>query len=256
MLDRVLVLDSDCFACTGLRVQLAGHGYDVVHAEHAELGLEVVRTQRLCAAILELQVPRAAGARRERLASAFDLIRDMRMIAPGLAVVILTHDGGHLEGFLALMRAGVRGIAYKLKGLSAEQLAHTLGRIRAGQTEIDPDVVSQAHDLAEHLVQQLTPEEAPWVERALETLPQLTRQEARAARLLAASHNLAGIAQRLAIQRADTLVGRVYVKLGLDDLPRQAGHLRQNSILIKATQINDCRAAGLTVVSQAMVQSA
>ena len=241
-MSKILVIDEDGFARTGLMVQLGERGYSVLSAADAVTGLALADAP-LSAAIVEMQVPAEpqAGTRRRRV-SAFELIQRLRLLQPHLAILILTHDDSGLDGFLELVRAGVRGIAYLLKGISVDTLTQTLARIQLGQTEIDPDVAPCSQDLGRALLTDLTDEERPWVERALDGNAQLTPQETRAVQLMAASHNLAGIARRLAIVRADTLVGRVYVKLGLDDMPRQAPHLRQNAILIKASQIERLRA--------------
>ncbi len=245
-MSQILVIDDDGFARTGLTVQLGEHGYSVVSAADAASGLALARGT-LAAAIVEMSVPAHPHAGpRDRRVSAFELIQSLRQTQPHLAVLILTHDDRGLDGFLSLVRTGARGLAYLLKGIGIDTLLQTLPRILLGQTEIDPDVAIAGQDLGQALMTDLTDEERPWVERALEGTAQLTPQEARAVHLMAASHNLAGLARRLSIVRADTLVGRVYIKLGLDDMPHQAPHLRQNAILIKASQIDHLRSRGRT----------
>jgi len=237
-MNRIMALDRDAFARTGLRIHLIPHGYEVLEAGHVHAALELLRTMHPKAVILDLALPAGPGSdSNSGEACGFETVQALRRIMPTLGVVILTHSRDQLDAFLTLVRQGVRGIAYKLKGIQPDQLAEVLRRVMAGGTEIDTGVAGATQDLAEHLLRRLTVEEYPWVQRALGMLDLLTPQEARAVRLLASSHNLAGIAHNLAIQRADTLVGRVYVKLGLDEMPRQAQHLRQNAILIKATQI-------------------
>ncbi len=234
----VLVVDDDPFMREGLRLFLEHNGFRVDLAGDAATAWERLQAAPPAAALVDLALPAAPSAPAAP-AVGLELVRQIKAQYPAIGVVILSAYEHYLDEVLLIIRGGARGLAYTLKGRRSAGLLTALERVLAGHVEIDPEVrVDQPLQPGEILAQ-LTAEERPWVEQALARFPDLTPQEARAAYLLAASYNSQGVARRLGIQRADALISRVYGKLGLDELPAHAPHLRQVAILIKTCQIRD-----------------
>jgi DNA-binding NarL/FixJ family response regulator len=97
--------------------------------------------------------------------------------------------------------------------------------------------------LADELIERLEPVERRWVEHVAATLEQLTPRERDVAERIAASHNIEGIAQALDItaKTVENHVGRVYHKLGLNDMRQESPDLRRAVVLAKAYLIHDLR---------------
>lgn len=238
---RLLIVDDDPFMREGLRLFFDSRGFEVLAAEDARQAWQCIETAAPEAVLVDLALPADIHAPPET-AVGLDLVRRIKAAYPAIGVVILSAHEHYLDEVLALIRGGVRGLGYKLKGRRSANLLLALERVLAGHIEIDPEVRVARPGLVEEILRQLTPDERPWVEQALASFPSLTPQEARAAHLLAASNTTHGLARRLNILRADALITRVYNKLGLDN-PTLAGmELRQVALLIKTCQIWDLQA--------------
>lgn len=235
----VLIVDADEFERLGLRMALTAYGYDIHEASDQGSALELAHRIRPVAAVVDISIPADGSALAwSRTKNGISLTRHLKSILPDLGVVLFSAYEQHLDDFLDLLSGGARGLAYCLKGRRVEALATTLERVLAGRVEIDPEVHTRAHTIANELRDRLTPAERPWIERAVRSWPRLTAQEARAAASLAASCSPDGVARRLGIQRADNLICRVYAKLGLAEVPAESPDLRQVSLVIKAHQIH------------------
>jgi DNA-binding NarL/FixJ family response regulator len=132
-------------------------------------------------------------------------------------------------------------MVYKLKGCKPAALLQAIFDAMAGHVFIDSEVMLNPHTLADDLFARLTDAERPWVEEAIRGLDELTTRERDVARLLAASHNVNSIARSLSIsaKAAENYIGRVYHKLGLGEMAKQASDLRKIVILAKAHMIKE-----------------
>lgn len=241
---HILIVDDDAFVRDGLRLYLESQGFQVREAGDETTARAAITAAPPEAALIDISIPPDPQAPRwANTDFGLRLTRWIKDQHPAIGVILLSAYEYYLDEVWSLLTAGVRGLAYRLKGRRASLLLETLRQVLNGHVEIDPEVQARRPRLADELSHLLTPDERPWVERAVQGFASLTPQEARAAHLLAASHNTHGIAQRLALQRADTLISRVYDKLGLAALAEQAPHLRQIAILIKACQLHDLRQA-------------
>lgn len=240
----LLIVDDDALVRHGVRVLLELWSYDIYEAGDKQTALGLASEHAFDAALVDISIPRTpSDTAWARTTLGLELVRELKALNPLTGIVVLSAYEHFLEEILQLLREGQRGIAYRLKGRRADLLPATLERVMDGHIDIDREAQGQQTTLDDLLLSWLTPEERPWVEVALQGFDGLTQQEARAASLLAASRNLEGVAERLGIQRADVLVGRIYGKLGLDELARSGAPLRQIAILIKASQIRDVRAS-------------
>jgi DNA-binding NarL/FixJ family response regulator len=140
---------------------------------------------------------------------------------------------------LDLLRQGVRGLAYKVKGCPPETLLDAIREVRAGRVLIDSDVTSPL-SLADALTAQLSPEERELVSRALDRFDQLSAREGEVLSRFAASHSTESIAQAmgLSLKTVENHVSHAYDKLRLTDAPPA---WRRQTLLIKACMIHDLR---------------
>ncbi len=238
---RVLVVDDDGFMRDGLSTNLLGKGFKVSQAgDEATAWALAMGEQAPDVAIIDISIPPEPQVVRWTANNrGIELAQRIRAERPSMGIVFLSAYEYHLDGVWDMIRAGQRGLAYKLKGRRSSALIEAIEKVLEGKVEIDPEVRAKRPALTDELYRLLDPEERPWVERVLSRFSTLTPQELRTANLLAASHNTQGIAAKLGVQRADSLIGRVYAKLGLNDLSTAAPHLRQSTVLVKACMIRD-----------------
>lgn len=244
MSPAVLIVDDDAFVRAGLRGLLESADYQVREAGSRNGALQIAQAEPLTAAVIDISIPSEEGVRSWSMTTeGLALVRALKRQAPDLGVIVYSAYADHLEAVMELLGEGVRGLAYRLKGRRADDLLDLLVRVGQGQVEIDAEVNGARPDLGQALLERLSAEERPWVERALRGLGQLTPQESRAAQLLARSHSPSGVAEQLGIHRADGVIGRLYVKLGLDAVADVAPQLRAIGLLIKAYQIRELSGA-------------
>jgi DNA-binding NarL/FixJ family response regulator len=140
-----------------------------------------------------------------------------------------------------MIREGMRGIAYILKGCPPAALLEAMDTALAGRVLIDPEVMLNPRYLVDDLLERLAPEERPWVEEAAARLEQLTPREREVANRLAASHTTEGIARalHLTVKTVENYISQIYSKLGLDEMSDQQIELRKSLILAKACMVKD-----------------
>ena len=238
---RILIVDDDVFMRDGLRMNLTGKGFEVQEAgDEASAWTLASREPAPDVAVIDISIPPEANVSKWSANNhGIRLAQKIKAARPATGVVFLSAYEYHLDGVWDMIRAGQRGLAYKLKGRRSSALIDAVRKVLEGKVEIDPEVRAKRPALTDELYRLLDSDERPWVERVLSRFPSLTPQELRTANLLAASHNTQGIAAKLRVQRADSLIGRVYAKLGLNELSTAAPHLRQSTILVKACMIRD-----------------
>lgn len=238
----VLIADDDVFMRSGLRALFEAQSYVVLEAGSLTTAARLIEARPIRGAIVDIAIPADDENQPWAMTTeSLNLVRVLKHHDPRMGVVVLSAYAEHLDAVMDLLADGIRGLAYRLKGRRADDLFHLLQRVCDGKVEIDPEVHRLQPDLGFILSERLTPEEKPWVERALQGLDQLTPQESQVATLLAASYSPRGVAHRLRLRRADGVISRVYAKLGLNDLTTAAPDLRAIAILIKACQIRDLR---------------
>jgi len=238
----ILLVDDDAFNREGMRLYLAREGFAVLEAGDEETAWQIFQERAPDVVVTDISLPpdprtssRPSHNFGVRLASR------LKQARPAMGVVLFSAYEDRGREVLGLIQAGQRGIAYKLKGSQPKALLDAVHDVLAGRVVIDPEVSLNRRGLAEELMAQLTPEERHWIERALENLSQLTAREQDVMQRLAASHNTEGIAQALSVtpKTAENYIGHVYDKLGLNDMSREAPHLRKVVVLAKACMVHD-----------------
>jgi DNA-binding NarL/FixJ family response regulator len=237
----VLIVEDHVFTRRGLGRFLEAQGLKVLEAGDEATALALASQHRPEAAIVDIVIPEAPGGpERPTSAKGLRLARRLKEAWPALGVLLLSSHADRGREFLDLIDAGHRGLGYVLKSGAPEAVLTALYEVMNGRVMFDPQVRSR-RQLAEELIQRLSPEERPWVERALHLLPTLSAREWEVVRLTAMSYDGRGIAERLNVQpkTVEHYTSVIYDKLGLGEMPRQAPRLRQAHLLAKICLISD-----------------
>lgn len=241
---HILLVDDNIFNREGMRLYLQREGFNVQEAGDEATAWGLASAQRFDAAIIDISIPPDPYTPpRPDYNYGIRLARNLKRAQPVLGVVLFSAYEDHGADVLDMVREGVRGMAYKLKGCQPQALLQALQEVVVGRVVIDPEVHANRHALADELLNRLTSEERPWVDYALSQFDQLTPREVEITERAAASHNTEGIAQALSItpKTAENYLGRIYDKLGLGELTPDAPPLRKVVILAKVCMIHDLR---------------
>jgi DNA-binding NarL/FixJ family response regulator len=244
---KILVVDDHPFPRKGVVTYLRLYGFEVMEAGDEETGYALALQHSPQAAVLDIVIPPGTQSQNISIpASAtcgIRLGRRLKQRDPAIGLVFLSSYADYNHAILDLVREHRLGLAYKSKTSPPEELLEALQRTLAGGVIIDSQLVPHPRSLADELLTQLTPEEKPWILRALASLQdhRLTSREEATARWLARSRKVEGIALALNIspKTVETYVTRVYSELGLDGLKTEAPYLRQDIILAKAYTLYD-----------------
>jgi DNA-binding NarL/FixJ family response regulator len=244
---KILLVDDDAFNREGIRLYLQREGMDVVEAGDEAAAWEVARTQTLDAAVIDISIP-ADGGSPSKVSNSYGirLANRIKQTSPAVGIVLFSAYGDRGSEIMDMIRDGIRGLAYKLKGNQPSALLAAIQEVIAGRVVIDPEVHANKQGLAEELIKRLTPEEGYWVKIAATNFSLLTPREMEIAQRLAASHNTEGISQALSVSSKTTenYITHIYDKLGLNNIAQEAPHLRKVVILAKACMVNDLRKEG------------
>ncbi len=248
-LPKLLLVDDDAFNREGVRLFLARAGFQVLEAGDEETAWQLAQNQTLAVAVVDISLPPNPNTLpRPNLNFGVRLAGRLKEAYPALGVVLFSAHEDRGAEVMKLIQAGHRGLAYKLKGTQPKALLSAVQDVRAGRVVLDPEVSFNRRGQTADLLQHLSPEERPWVERALANLTELTAREQEVAQRLAASHTTEGIAQALNVtgKTVENYITRVYDKLGLNEMHSAAPHLRQVVIIAKAYMIKDFQSGAPT----------
>ncbi|WP_026343443.1 response regulator transcription factor [Nocardia sp. BMG111209] len=207
---RVVIAEDNALLREGLVLLLTSAGHEV--AAVAGTGPEILPAllaHRPDVAVLDVRMP--PGFRDEGLRAALDARRQL----PGLPILVLSQ---YVEQSYAaeLLGDGTGGIGYLLKDRigRVDEFLDALGRVAAGGTALDPEVVSEL----------LT-------RRRDSPVDSLTPREREVLKLMAEGHDNTTIAATLFVtERAVSKhIGNIFLKLGLP--PTDSGHRRVLAVL-------------------------
>lgn len=234
----LLLVDDDAFNREGVRLFLAREGYRILEAGDEESAWHIATDQAIDAAVIDIAIPPTASSpTRVQHSFGIRLARRLKEAYPAVGVVLFSAYEDRGSEILEMLRQGVRGLAYKLKGCPPRALLEAIRETGLGRVLLDPEVTNP-RTIGDELRQRLTGDERPWVESVIAHFDQLSQREREVVYRLAASHNTDGIATALktAPRTIEHHIGRVYEKLGLRELP---SHLHRVIILTKACMIVD-----------------
>jgi DNA-binding NarL/FixJ family response regulator len=208
---RVVIAEDAVLLREGLRRVLTDVGLDVAGtAEDAEQLLALVAAARPEVVLTDIRMPPAQTT--EGLQAALEIRRRW----PGTAVIVLSQHV-ETEHLFELLSGDPRGIGYVLKERVADvaQFTDAIRRVSAGESVIDPEVVSR-------LVAR------PRRDSPLQTL---TERELTVLALMAEGRSNLAIASQLHMspKTVETHVGNLFAKLGL--LPAAEDHRRVLAVL-------------------------
>jgi DNA-binding NarL/FixJ family response regulator len=195
---RVVIADDEVLLREGLERLLTEAGFDVVGkvgtAEELQRKVELARPD---VAIVDIKMPPTHTD--EGLVAA----NEIRESHPEIGVLVLSH---YLESRLRhdIDRAASRRVGYLLKERVADLvlLTDALGRLREGESVVDPRIVSRLVSRA-HLASRLD---------------ELTEREREVLTLIAEGRSTRGICERLFLspKTVEAHVKHIFMKLGID----------------------------------------
>jgi DNA-binding NarL/FixJ family response regulator len=240
----LLLVENDEFNREGVRLYLEQQGFRVLEAGDEESAWQLALTHQPDVAVVDIEIPPSYQSKTGSFTGqnvGIRLANRLKQLNPALGIVFFSAYEDRGSMVWELIREAKRGMVYKLKGCRPDALLKAIFDAMAGYVFIDREVMLNLRTLADDLLARLTDEERPWVEEAINGLDRLTPREQDVARLLAASHNVNSIARSLniSVKAAENYVGRVYHKLGLGEMAKQASDLRKIVILAKAHMIKE-----------------
>jgi DNA-binding NarL/FixJ family response regulator len=197
---RVIIADDHPVFRRGLRAALSDVPEVTVTGEVTD-GAAAVTAARENAAevvLMDLHMPDMNG---------IDATREIRRVAPGVAVVVLTMFDND-ESLFTAMRAGARG--YLVKGADQDEIVRAILAVAAGEAVFGAGIAERA--LAYFAA-------APAGTRAARPFPELTDREMEVLRLVADGLTTADIARRLQLSEKTVRnhTSNVVTKLRVED---------------------------------------
>jgi DNA-binding NarL/FixJ family response regulator len=240
----ILVVEDNVFNRQGVCWYLQQQGFRVLTAGDAQTAWETAVSHQPAAVIIDVVIPPTPDNPRQTEESVgAQLAARLKKQYPNTGVVLFSAYEDRGQELFALLLEGARGLAYKLKGCAPAELLQAVHDVLAGRVTIDAEATPVRLFVA-NFNQCLTPEERTWVEKAAARLPRLTPREREIAQRLAAAHTIRGVAEALNLEpkTVENNVGRIYHKLALKRMGKQAPHLRPIVVLAKACLLADLQA--------------
>ena len=239
----VLVVDDDAFTRQGVCAYLESLHFGVGQAGDAAAGLQMARTRPFLLAIIDILLPadeQHTGIPKEP--NGITLTLKLKEAFPTMGVVLLSAHAEFEREAIELAQRFMRSVAFLHKGGDVAGLPVALEQVHAGRMFLSPEGVNWAV-VATAVKTHIGHDELPWVENALQQIPQLTPREREIAWLLATSYTPEGIAQRLYLAKGsvENHITQIYRKLGLADMRGEAVDLRPLPVLVKACLLDDIR---------------
>jgi DNA-binding NarL/FixJ family response regulator len=172
----------------------------VAVAQNGEEAVALAAEHRPDVMLMDLRMPGVDGV---------EATRRIRAALPEVQVVVLTTYADD-ESVFAALRAGARG--YLTKDAGAEEMAHAIERVHAGETLLDPSVQARLLDGLGRVVE-------PAPRQPGKPPDGLTAREAEILTLIADGQSNADIARRLFISEATvkTHINHAFAKTGVRD---------------------------------------
>lgn len=237
---RVLIVDDNEFNRAGIALYLQNHSYRTLEAGDMASALEIARREHPDAAVVDIVIPTTDGGKVQSGHSVgIRLVSELKALNPAMAIVVFSAHDNRSDEVLELIRDGVSGIAYLLKGVRPEALLQALQETAGGRNSIQGDMTSSHRKLVQEILDQLTPAERPWVDQAAILMAGLSEREMEVASHMTASQNTQGIAKTLGLspKTIEVHIGSIYQKLGLDEIDERGSGLRKSGILAKSFMV-------------------
>ena len=247
----ILVVDDNPFNREGLVLYLENKGYSTCQAGDRSEAISVASRCNPDGAIVDIVIPVDATSEAQMDDSVgLEVVGWLKKSNPSMGIVIFSAYDDRGREVLNMVRNGSHGLAYILKGASAERLLQALEQAMAGNVILDPDALTNARHLRDEIRKGLSPEERPWVERAVKLFSKLSDRELQVATRLANSQNLSGIAGSLGVHQStvENHITSLYSVLQLSQVDKLAPSLRKSILLAKSCMLYqlDCAEASVS----------
>jgi DNA-binding NarL/FixJ family response regulator len=222
---KVLVVEDHDQTRAGIRDYLLGQGLEVDEASNTADALELVRTSKPHAVVLDIVIPPRHGEKVNLHHG--DGIRAARLIKehdPDIGIVLLSNHPYYRPEVLDLAGQGYGGLVYLFKGEGpAHELRKAIEDAVEGRLAFDPQVGRTGTPRPNGMSRSLTDQEREKIEYAVSQLNDLTNREWDILELVSAARTNAGIAKELFIDptTVQSHLSKIYSKVGLgegDDL--------------------------------------
>lgn len=238
----VLLVDDDAFTRQGICAYLESLQFGVQQAGDAATGWQMARERPFPLAIIDILLPADANQTDiPQEPKGIALTLKLKEAFPTMGVVLLSAHAAFEREVIGLAQRFVRSVAFLHKGGEMARLPMALAQVQQGRILLPAGVNRVAVEAA--VKSHIGYEELPWIEHALNHIPQLTPREREIAWLLATSYTPEGIAQRLYLAKGsvENSITQIYRKLGLADMREEDVGLRPLPILVKACLLADIR---------------
>lgn len=238
-MSKVLIVDDDAFARSGIRTYLESLGYVAAEAENVQKGWEMALSWDPETAVIDIRLPldtNHTGSTTE--SHGITLALRLRKSFPTLPIILLSAHEMYAHEVIKMAQRHMCGIAFLHKGGDMTRLHTTITEVQAGRAIFNGSIVNKR--VVETAVSsQFGEEELPFINQAVAEFPSLSSREQEIAHMIAASHTTQSAAERLHLAKGSVENGmtRIYQKLGLTDMRAEYPALRPLPILVKACLI-------------------
>lgn len=235
-LGSVLLVEDNAFSREGLAQYLQLMGYDTFEAGDMDTAVALAAVHRPNAAVVDIVIPTTLfGNAESHLSVGLDLVRLLKKNYPTLGVVIFSAHDDRGPDVWGMVRDGMSGVAYLVKGTRAERITEALELVMSGQVVIDSELAQSRNQFVNELLALLSPQERVLVEKAADRFPTLTPREMDVAWRIAGSHTNFSIAQALNLKpkTVETHIASIYGKLDLNAADGLSPRLRKSTLLAK-----------------------
>lgn len=246
---NIVVIDDDIFRLNGVTTYLTNTlEYDVRTANDARTGWLLITTSPPEVVIIDITLPtntNSQSATHNRDPHGIALAKEIKEMFPSMGLILISTAPRLFDAQVQLLRHRYgESIVVVETTNSLEKLSNALERLEDLAMPTPPYLNEQErHRLASHLWALLGEAERPWIESTLTKMDTLSTREWQIISLLGQSLSATGIAEKLDITRSsvDNAISRIYAKLGLSALRKEAPELRVMLILIKANTLYTLR---------------
>jgi len=242
-MSKVLIVEDDAFARSGIHTYLESLGHITAEAENMQKGWEIAQTWKPETAVIDVRLPldeNHTGPTTEP--HGITLALRLRKSFPALPIVLLSAHEMYEHEVIKMAQRYMCGIAFLHKGGDMTRLHTVITEVQAGRAIFNSDIVNKR--VVETAVSsQFGEEERPFIDQAVAEFPALSSREQEIAHLIAASHTPESAAERLHLAKGsvENSITRIYQKLGLTDMKAEYPTLRRLPILVKACLIHDIK---------------
>ena len=233
-MSNLLIVEDDAFGLDGLRVFFEAKNFSVLTASDMETARRAIQDCTIDAAIFDILLPENDQTPRWALnpLGGIQLVRELKARHTHAGAVLFSAYEDRASDCLALCQAGLRGIAYRLKGAPSAELLAAVHGTMAGQIDITFSRSDQK-SARQNFGPALGAEERPYVIYAVQHLDDLSPREREVVERIASSYTVNEVAEHLhiSLQTAYRHLHNAYKKLRLTDVPPA---LNRQTILVKA----------------------